>query len=337
MKKMFSPPWWAASPHVQTILPFIFKVAKPATFRQRQELPDGDFIDLDWLGQAQNGEPILVIIHGLEGNTESHYARRMLLEAKKAKIAAVVHHHRGCSGEPNRLARSYHSGDVNDLAYTLLQLKQYYPESQLFAVGYSLGGNVLAKYQGSKQQDSLLERAVVVSAPLTLAACAKRLESGFSTVYQRFLIKRLRRKMLNKINTPNLTAQMPINKKQLNMLNTFYLFDDKVTAPLHGFAGVNDYYQKSSGMSYLQHITKPTLVIHAQDDPFMTDDVIPSKDQLSPMVEYELHQFGGHVGFVDGGWPWKPKFYLEDRIIQFLLADDHKASVTHTATATNKE
>ena len=334
MNKMFSPPWWAASPHIQTILPFIFKVAKPATFRQRQELPDGDFIDLDWLGQAQNGEPILVILHGLEGNTESHYARRILLEAKKAKIAAVVHHHRGCSGEPNRLARSYHSGDVDDLAYTLLQLKQYYPDSALYAVGYSLGGNVLAKYQGSLQQNSLLERAVVVSAPLTLGACAKRLESGFSTVYQRFLIKRLQRKMLDKINTANLTEQMPITKKQLKMLNTFYLFDDKVTAPLHGFTSAHDYYEKSSGIAYLQYITKPTLVIHAQDDPFMTDDVIPSKDQLSPMVEYELHRFGGHVGFVEGGWPWKPQFYLEKRIITFLLASINKP---FTLTDTHKE
>jgi len=322
MNKLFSPPWWATSPHIQTILPFIFKVTKPVTFRQRQELPDGDFIDLDWLGQAQNGEPILVVVHGLEGSTESHYVRRILTEAKKAKITAVVHHHRGCSGEPNRLARSYHSGDVNDLAITLSQLTHYYPNSPLYAVGYSLGGNVLTKYQGSAQQNSLIEKAVVVSAPLTLAACAKRLESGFSTVYQRFLIKRLQRKMLDKINTADLTAQMPISKKQLKMLNTFYLFDDKVTAPLHGFTGVNDYYQQSSGLNYLQHITKPTLVIHAQDDPFMTDDVIPNKDQLSPMVEYELHPFGGHVGFVNGGWPWKPTFYLEQRIMNFLLADN---------------
>ncbi len=322
MNKLFSPPWWATSPHIQTILPFIFKVTKPVTFRQRQELPDGDFIDLDWLGQAQNGEPILVVVHGLEGSTESHYVRRILTEAKKAKITAVVHHHRGCSGEPNRLARSYHSGDVNDLAFTLSQLTHYYPNSPLYAVGYSLGGNVLTKYQGSAQQNSLIEKAVVVSAPLRLAACAKRLESGFSTVYQRFLIKRLQRKMLDKINTADLTAQMPISKKQLKMLNTFYLFDDKVTAPLHGFTGVNDYYQQSSGLNYLQHITKPTLVIHAQDDPFMTDDVIPNKDQLSPMVEYELHPFGGHVGFVNGGWPWKPTFYLEQRIINFLLADN---------------
>jgi len=149
------------------------------------------------------------------------------------------------------------------------------------------------------------------------------LESGFSTLYQRFLIKRLQQKMLDKINTTDLTEQMPITKEQLKMLNTFYLFDDKVTAPLHGFTDVNDYYQQASGLGYLQYITKPTLVIHAQDDPFMTAEVIPTRDQLSPMVEYELHEFGGHVGFIAGGWPWKPHFYLEQRIIAFIFSEEN--------------
>lgn len=320
MADLFTPPWWASNPHIQTILPFVFKVAKPETFRQRQELDDGDFIDLDWLGNPQNGEPILVIVHGLEGNVESHYARRMLIEAKKAKLCAVVHHHRGCSGEPNRLARSYHSGDINDLDFTLRQLKQYYPDSELYAVGYSLGGNVLAKYQGTLQDNSLLTKAVVISAPLTLSACAKKLEHGFSKVYQSHLIKRLQKKMLEKVNNVDLVAQMPIGKEELKKLNTFYLFDDQVTAPLHGFKGVDDYYDRASGITLLKHITKPTLIIHAQDDPFMTDAVIPTKDELSTAVEYELHAKGGHVGFIKGGWPWKPQFYIEKRVLDFVFS-----------------
>ncbi|WP_434932042.1 hydrolase [Shewanella sp. HL-SH5] len=326
MKNPFTPPWWAANPHIQTILPFMFKVAKPDTFRQRQELPDGDFIDLDWLGQPQNGDPILVIAHGLEGSTESHYVRRILVEANKAKLCSVVHHHRGCSGEPNRLARSYHSGDFDDLAFTLKQLKTYYPDSALYAVGYSLGGNVLAKYQGSKRNQSLLDRAVIVSAPLTLSACAKKLESGFSKVYQSHLIKRLQEKMLEKLDNHNLVAQMPLNKAELQQLSTFYQFDDKVTAPLHGFAGVDDYYSRSSALNLLKHISNPTLIIHAKDDPFMTEAVIPTQDELSAAIHYELHLSGGHVGFIDGGWPWKPKFYLENRIIDFLLADPQVSS-----------
>ncbi|MCL1142268.1 hydrolase [Shewanella gaetbuli] len=321
-KALFNPPWWAVNPHIQTILPFIFKVTKPKVFRQRQELPDGDFIDLDWLGNPQNGEPILVIAHGLEGSSESHYVRRMLLAAKKANLCAVVHHHRGCSGEPNRLARSYHSGDTEDFAFTLSQLKQYYPDSTLYAVGYSLGGNVLAKYQGTAQASSLLERAVVVSAPLTLSACAKKLENGFSKVYQSHLIKQLQHKMVNKIEQQDLTSQMPVTKAEIKQLNTFYLFDDKVTAPLHGFAGVEDYYTRSSALSVLKHIVKPTLIIHAKDDPFMTDAVIPTPAELSNQVEYELHNFGGHVGFIEGGRPWKPKFYIENRVIDYVLKND---------------
>ena len=318
MKNQFTPPWWATSPHIQTILPFIFKVTKPATFRQRQELPDGDFIDLDWLGSPQNGEPITVIIHGLEGSVDSHYARRMLLAAKDAKLCAVVHHHRGCSGEPNRLARSYHSGDTQDLQHTLLELKIYYPDSPLYAIGYSLGGNVLAKYQGEYQDKSLIERAVVISAPLNLSACATKLEHGFSKVYQNYLIKRLRKKMRQKLSTPIIGKQMPISRWKLRKLKTFQAFDDKVTAPLHGFKDVDDYYQKASALPYLKKICKPTLVIHAKDDPFMTEAVIPMDHEMSANVEYELHEFGGHVGFIQGGFPWKPRFYLEPRVIAFL-------------------
>jgi uncharacterized protein len=318
MNKQFTPPWWALNPHIQTILPLMFKVARPATFRQRQELEDGDFIDLDWLGSPQNGDPIMVIIHGLEGSADSHYARRMLVAAKAVKLCAVVHHHRGCSGEPNRLARSYHSGDTQDLHHTLEQLKHYYPESPLFAVGYSLGGNVLAKYQGEFQDKSLIDRAVVISAPLQLAACAEKLAHGFSKVYQNFLLKKLRKKMRQKLRTPIIGKLMPISRWQLRKLRTFEAFDDKVTAPLHGFTGVADYYQRSSALPYLKKVCKPTLVIHAMDDPFMTAAVMPQAHELSANVSYEAHAFGGHVGFIAGGFPWKPKFYLEPRVLSFL-------------------
>ncbi|WP_394130404.1 hydrolase [Shewanella maritima] len=318
MKTAFSPPWWALNPHIQTILPVLTKVTQPRTRRQRQEMPDGDFIDLDWQGTPLDGQAIMVIIHGLEGSASSHYARRMLNAAKEAGICAVVHHHRGCSGEPNRLTRSYHSGDIEDVAFTLEQLHQHYPNSPLYAVGYSLGGNVLAKYQGTYQDCSRLTRAVVVSAPLALGACAKRLEGGFSTVYQRYLIKQLQQKMQDKLDTPSMVASMPIAQEQLAQLNTFYLFDDQITAPLHGFKGAQDYYQRASGIGYLQHITVPTLIIHAKDDPFMTDDVIPTQEQLSEQVEYELHHRGGHVGFINGGSPWNPRYYIEQRVLDFF-------------------
>ncbi|WP_299795354.1 hydrolase [uncultured Shewanella sp.] len=322
MTHSFSPPWWARSPHVQTILPVFTKVDRPALSRERLELSDGDFIDLDWLSFPEDGQTILVVIHGLEGSAESHYVRRLLQDCRARGLCAVVHHHRSCSGEPNRLARSYHSGDTRDLHENLTHLKARFPNSRIRAVGYSLGGNVLTKYLGEHSDSSLIERAVVVSAPLKLAACAKKLEKGFSKVYQSYLIKQLQQKLTKKVQDKRLSESMPVSMSQIEELNTFYSFDHRVTAPLHGFEGVDDYYHRASGMNFLQHICQPTLVIHAEDDPFMTREVIPPAKKLSPDVVYELHSRGGHVGFIDGGTPFKPKYYLEKRILTFLSQSD---------------
>lgn len=322
MMRYFAPPWWARNPHVQTILPVLTKVDRPDLTRQRLELSDGDFIDLDWLVQPKAHEPIVIIIHGLEGSSESHYVRRLLNDCCRQSICAVVHHHRSCSGETNRRARSYHSGDTQDLQENLSQLRLKYPDSPLLAVGYSLGGNVLAKYLGEYANSSLIQRAVVVSAPLQLSACAKRLESGFSKIYQSYLIKQLQQKTTEKVKNPQLAQDMPISLSQIPQLQTFYDFDHKVTAPLHGFDGVDDYYRRASGMDFLQYIQKPTLVIHAADDPFMTADVIPTAEQYASQVTYELHSQGGHVGFIDGGTPFKPRYYLEQRILHFLISQE---------------
>lgn len=321
MSSSFRPPWWARSPHFQTIIPVLTKVAGLPLQRERLELEDGDFIDLDWLKAPIPGKPLLVILHGLEGSADSHYIRRLLRECQKRGLAAVVHHHRGCSGEDNRLARSYHSGDTADISHSLQTLKQRYPHSPLLAVGYSLGGNVLAKYQGEFAEKSLLSRAAVVSAPLALASCAKRLEKGFSKVYQSYLIRQLQQKMLLKLERGN--SQLPLNGEAIKRLNTFYDFDHQVTAPLHGFNGVDDYYQKASALPLLSKIAKPTLILHAADDPFMTDAVIPSLAHLPACVEYELHANGGHVGFIEGGTPWQPRYYLEQRLLRYLTESTH--------------
>ncbi len=325
-KLEFTPPWWAKNPHIQTILPVLTKVAKPPLKRQRLELDDGDFLDLDWLGQPSQGEPIVVLMHGLEGSAESHYARRLLQMLAVKNICGLVHHHRSCSGVTNRLARSYHSGETQDIQTTLTMLKLQYPENPIYAVGYSLGGNVLAKYLGEQQQASLIESAVVISAPLQLAACASRIKHGFSRIYQSYLLKQLQQKVYDKLNIASISSQMPLTQDEVATLTTFHLFDDRVTAPLHGFNGVEDYYARASGLPYLSQITKPTLILHAKDDPFMNDDVIPQQGELSPAVMYELHNNGGHVGFIDGGTPLKPQFYLEKRIIHFLFEVNQHAS-----------
>ncbi|KFZ37498.1 alpha/beta hydrolase [Shewanella mangrovi] len=313
MPQTFKAPWWAKNPHVQTILPVMTKPPMPALRRERLELTDGDFIDLDWLSNWHAEAPIVIIVHGLEGSAKSHYARRMLHRCQQQGLNAVVHHHRGCSGEDNRLARSYHSGDTADLQATLALIKQRYPQQPLLAVGYSLGGNVLAKYQAEQQQHSLLQAAVVVSAPLALASCSRKLEQGFSRIYQRYLLKQLQQKMRLK-----LQRHQSITKMDIAALNTFYRFDDQITAPLHGFRDADDYYQQSSAKPLIAQICQPTLILHAADDPFMSEAVLLDSKQLPAAVEYELWPHGGHVGFINGGTPWRPQYYLESRIIQFL-------------------
>lgn len=311
-------PKWAKNPHVQTILPSILPGPSMTLRRERMELVDGDFIDLDWADAGEQPKRIVVVFHGLEGSSKSPYVKRLMKSCSEHDVCSVVHHHRSCSGENNRLARSYHSGETGDMQKTLRHIRSLYPAAHIDAVGYSLGGNALAKYLGEQQEASLVDRAVIVSAPLQLSACAKRLEGGFSTIYQRRLIKQLHRKTAEKLDNPKLRDAMPVDAKKVSELKTFYDFDDQVTAPLHGFDDVHDYYKQCSGLQFLTSITIPTLIIHATDDPFMTDEVIPKPEQLSEQVSYELYAHGGHVGFISGGSPLRPKFFLEDRLVDFL-------------------
>ncbi|QDF66094.1 hydrolase [Shewanella sp. SNU WT4] len=314
MTTVYNPPWWARNPHLQTILPVFSRYKDVPLWRQRLELSDGDFIDVDWLNYQQRHQGVLLLIHGLEGSSQSHYIKRMLHHCQQLGLCALVHHHRSCSGEMNRLARSYHSGDTADLRQSLVHIAGETNHAPIYACGYSLGGNMLAKYLGESGGNSQITRAVVVSAPLQLASCAKRLTRGFSQVYQAHLLKRLRIKTQQKLSL----HPHAIKASQLNMLTSFYQFDDEITAPLHGFTGADDYYQQSSALHYLKAINTPTLVMHAKDDPFMGQEVIPTNAQLANQVEYELHSFGGHVGFIDGGTPWQPSFYLEKRVLSFL-------------------
>lgn len=317
MNSPFRPSRWWRNPHLQTIWPLLVKPKAVPLNRQRLELADGDFVDLDWLEGDLHSPSIVVILHGLEGNADSHYVRRMLRALYAHKQPAVVVHQRSCSGELNRLPRSYHSGETDDLSQVLDQIKQQHPHKQLHAVGYSLGGNVLCKYLGETGETSLIDAGVSISPPLDLAACAKRMERGFSRVYQHYLLKKLRRKTQQKL-ASNQAKDLPLTRDDCQQLRTFYQFDDKVTAPMHGFESAQDYYLKSSGKPFLQHARKPLLVIHSADDPFMTQAVVPEPRKLAPSVTFELSPFGGHVGFILGGPLWRPRFYIEQRVLKFF-------------------
>ncbi|MBK7542192.1 MAG: hydrolase [Candidatus Competibacteraceae bacterium] len=311
---VFQPAWWLPGPHAQTLWPVLCRRRpRPPLRRERLELPDGDFLDLAWTAGERG--PIVLVVHGLEGSSDSHYARGLLAAIDQRGWRGAFMHFRGCGGRPNRLARSYCAGDTADIAYVANALRQREPATALAGVGYSLGGNALLKWLGEARTDPPLRAAVAVSVPFLLDAAARRLGSGFSRLYQRHLLGALKRGYRAKFRR---RSDGPVGLDQLNGLQDFYAFDDQVTAPLHGYAGVGDYYARASCRQYLRQIQVPTLILHARDDPFMTADAIPDATELSARVRLELTPGGGHVGFVGGCWPWRADYWLERRIPAFL-------------------
>lgn len=309
----FRPAWWLRSPHLQTLWPVFFRRRlRPPLRRERLELPDGDFVDLDWT--LNESGPIVIIFHGLEGSSHSHYARGMLTALPRHGMRAVLMHFRGCSGESNRLARAYHSGDTGDIDFLVRSLKAREPDTQLAAIGYSLGGNALLKWLGEQGKDAPLQCAVAVSVPFLLHESTAHMNRGLSRIYQWHLLKSLKKGARRKArqHTP------PASLKEINRMKSFYEFDDRVTARLHGFNDGMHYYIASSSRQFLNRIRIPTLIVHAVDDPFMHPQVIPTAGELSPDVELDLHRHGGHVGFVGGRLPWKPRYWLDERIPAWL-------------------
>lgn len=311
----FHPAWWLPGPHVQTIWASKYRRHPQLLLRrERLELADGDFIDLDWT--VNSGDPLVMVLHGLEGSSESKHIRGLLSQCIQRGWRGVVMHFRNCSGEPNRLARSYNAGDTDDVAEVVGNLQQREPGLQLALVGYSLGGNVLLKWLGEQAERFSIKAAVAVSVPFSLERVARRLQSGFSKLYQHYflasLIASYRRKFEHLAITP------PVAFKDLATLQDFFDFDDKITAPLHGYDGVHDYYRRASCRQYLHSIRCPTLILHALDDPFMTPEVVPDADELSDSILFELSAKGGHVGFVSGVLPGRAEFWLEQRIPKFL-------------------
>ena len=309
----FKPAWWLPGPHLPTLWAALARRRVPvATQHERLDLADGDFIDLCWVGSTAG--PIVVVLHGLEGSFHSKYVGAILERIERRGWGGVLMQFRGCSGEPNRLDRSYHSGDTGDLEFLLSTLVQRYPSRPIIAVGYSLGGNVLLKYLGQSAKSSKLAAAAAISVPFDLAAAANRLNRGLSKLYQQHLVRSLQ----NKIRVKFSTRPAPIALNELANWNDFWSFDNNVTAPLHGFANVDEYYTRSSCRQYLGTITTPTLIVHSSDDPFLSADAIPKDIELSISTEMILTERGGHVGFVCGRNPIRPQYWIDDRLMAWF-------------------
>jgi uncharacterized protein len=309
----FEPAWWLPGPHLPTLWASIARRRPPHDIRhERLPLDDGDLLDLRWVG-ADSG-PLLVVLHGLEGSYQSNYASGILARIEQRGWGGVLMHFRGCGGEPNVRDRSYHSGDTGDFAFLLGVLATRFPGRRIMAAGYSLGGNVLLKFLGEAGNRSGIAAAGAISVPFDLAAGAQRLNRGVSKIYQRHLVRSMRDKVRKKF--ANRAAPIPLDG--LDEWGDFRSFDDNVTAPLHGFRDVDEYYAKSSCRQYLGGIATPTLVLHARDDPFLTTEAIPQPQELSPATRMELAERGGHVGFVGGRIPFRPRYWIDERLMAWF-------------------
>ena len=309
-------PSWLTNGHLQTIVPAkLLAIPKVAFRRERWICPDEDFIDLDFIDAPPN-QPLVVLFHGLEGSSESHYARALMASVRQRGWAGVVVHFRGCSGEMNRGPRFYHSGDSAEINWVLRRLHQQQPDRRLFVCGVSLGGNALLRWLGeSGHQADFVQAACSVSAPLDLAQGGAALSSGFNLVYTRVFLRTLKPKCLQKL------QQFPglFDRQRMLAAKNLYEFDNVVTAPLHGYRNTEDYWHRASGKHVLGDITLPTLVLNAMNDPFLPGRYLPVS--AAPGVTLEYPQHGGHVGFASAEWPAN-NMWLPRRVLHFF--DQHQ-------------
>ena len=310
----YVPPRFLANGHTQTVLPALFRKVSGVTYqRERIATPDGDFLDLDW---AFNGaRRIAVIAHGLEGSSQRGYARGMVRALSNNGWDAVVWNARGCSGEINRSLRFTHSGATEDLQAVISHLTATREYDEIALMGFSLGGNITLKYLGDQGQalDPRIQTAVAFSVPCDLRSGALELAKGGNRIYMQSFLRSLRQKIRARMKT----APGEINDDDYENLRTFQDFDDRYTAPIHGFAEAKDYWRKCSSRPVLHQISIPTLLVNARNDPFLAEACYPMAEaEQNPNLRLEMPASGGHVGFITltpGG-----EFWSEARAVAFL-------------------
>nr|WP_314545335.1 alpha/beta fold hydrolase [uncultured Massilia sp.] len=305
-------PWWLPGGHLQTIYPATCIAKPPVAFRrERWDTPCGqDFIDVDHV-DGQDGSPCVLLFHGLEGSSDSHYARSLMAAVKARGWHGVIPHFRGCSGEANLAPRFYHSGDAEELDWIIRRLRPRYP-GPFYAAGVSLGGNVLLRWLGEQQHGAaIVDAAVAISAPLDLAAGGAALSTGVNRLYTRMFLETLKPKALAKLERyPGL-----FDRDRLLAAHDLYSFDNVVTAPLHGYRDTDDYWHRASAKHVLPDITVPTLVLNARNDPFLPGRHLPTAASAAVTLEYPAQ--GGHVGFATGPFPGRLD-WLATRILHYF-------------------
>jgi predicted alpha/beta-fold hydrolase len=300
-------PWWLPGGNLQTI--YAAKVAKRDKVphaqwqRARWQTPDSDFVDVDWRvnTSALPDAPLLVLFHGLEGSSQSHYAAAFATEANHRGWHMAVPHFRGCSGEINLAPRAYHSGDHADIGWMLQEFRGQHA-GPIFAVGISLGGNALMCWAGEAGHSArqIVSGVVSVCSPLDLMASGHAIDQGFNKwVYARMFLQTMKPRAMDKL------QQYPglFDADQLMQARTLYAFDNVFTAPLHGYKDTNDYWSRASAKHRMRHIQIPALALNALNDPFIPAESLPRPEDVSNWVTLWQPEHGGHVGFVSGAFP----------------------------------
>lgn len=313
------PAWWLPGGHLQTLGgKYLRPVPALSLTRERWETPDGDFLDLDFGPDSDPSQPLVLILHGLEGFSRRPYVLHAMGVLAEGGISSVALNFRGCSGEPNRLPRLYHSGDTEDPRWVLTRLRHRRPDRPLGALGFSLGGNVLLKLLGEAEDGGSngVMAAATISVPFDLEAGVRHLEGTFpGRFYTDYFLKSLKAKIWAKedLLAPILDLPAVLESRSLRA------FDELATGPLHGFSGAAEYYARSSSHQFLPGIRVPTLLVQSQNDPFLPKRAIPweafsANPHLRPLVS----PGGGHVGFLEGRVPGRPRFWAEERVREFF-------------------
>ncbi len=310
----YKPPLFLKNSHLQSIYHKYFRPAIQLDYqRERITLSDGDFVDVDWL--KSNNRQLVILLHGLEGSSDSHYIKGMAKLLKKNSYDVLAMNFRGCSGEPNLKFRAYHSGDWQDVDEVVKQVVKTNKYQTISLVGFSLGGNVVLRYAGLKNNSlpPIIDKVVGVSVPCDLKASAYHLAKKSNRIYLRRFIKSMAEKLKYKTEKyPN--ELLPI---KINTLTDFKLFDDYYTAPAHGFPDAHTYWETCSSASVIAKITVPTYILTAKDDQFLTSSCFPVEAARSKgNVLLEIPEYGGHVGFVT--FNKKNEYWHETKILSFL-------------------
>ena len=315
--RSFRSAWWLPGAHAQTIAGRFARPSEGIPLRRRRiETPDGDFLDLDFGPDPGPDRPLIVVLHGLEGSSRRPYVALLLRELLAHGLAGVALNFRACSGEPNRLPRFYHSGDTGDLRFVLDHLGRRFPRRALGAAGASLGGNVVLRYLGEEGESAPLAAAVAMSVPFDLSACADRLSHGFGgRVYGRHFLRSLKAKVVAK----RRLLEGEVDVERVLAARNLIEYDDALTAPLHGFRDARDYYARADARRSLADIRTPVLLLQAADDPFLRPGAVPEAVvDANPSLTKAFARRGGHLGFVEGGAPWNPRFWAETEAARFL-------------------